>query len=137
MKTSSRNSQIVKYLTTQQILAIHDQMIRRFGGSMGVRDIGLLESAADRPQATFDGVDLYKSLFDKAAALLHSLLKNHPFVDGNKRTALSSAGVFLRMNNSRLLNMHKKELEFALKVENESLSFEQIAEWLKTHTKKI
>jgi len=62
-------------LTPEQVLAIHDQMIKRFGGSHGVRDVGLIESAVVRPQATFDGVDLYTSIFEKAAALLHSILK--------------------------------------------------------------
>jgi len=95
----------VKYLTSQQVLYIHDQMIKRFGGSMGIRDIGLLESAVGRPLASFDGKDLYLDIFYKSAALLQSLLKNHPFVDGNKRTALSSAGLFLRINGY-ILKMH-------------------------------
>ena len=79
----------MKYLTSHRVLFIHDQVIRRTGGSYGVRDLGLLESAVYRPQTTFDAQDLYLSIFDKAAALLQSLLKNHPFIDGNKRTALS------------------------------------------------
>jgi len=124
----------MKYLTPQQILAIHDRMIKLFGGSNGVRDIGLLESAAARPQASFDSVDMYETIFEKAAALLHSLLKNHPFVDGNKRTAVASTGIFLKLNNYRLMNQHEKELEFALKVEDESLSFEDIAVWLKKYS---
>lgn len=124
----------MKYLTSQQILAIHDQMIKHFGGSDGIRDIGLLESAAARPQASFDGVSMYETIFDKAAALLHSLLKNHPFVDGNKRTAIASTGIFLKINKYRLMNQHEKALEFALKVENGSLSFEEIADWLKKYS---
>ena len=127
----------MKYLTPQQILAIHDRMIKLFGGSNGIRDVGLLESAAARPQASFDGEDLYETIFEKAAALLHSLLKNHPFVDGNKRTAVSSTGIFLKINKYKFINTHEKELEFALKVENESLSFEEIAKWLKKHCQKI
>lgn len=103
---------------------------------MGVRDIGLLESAVFRPQASFDDKDLYPGIFDKAAALLQSLLKNHPFVDGNKRTALSSAGLFLRINRYRLKNMHKEEVKFAIRVDNEHLSLEQIADWLKRHSEK-
>ena len=126
----------MKFLSTQQILAIHDRLIVRFGGSHGVRDIGLVESAVGRPQATFGGDYLYPTIFDKAAALLQSLLKNHPFVDGNKRTALSSAGIFLEENGYSLQNMGKEELEFALKVENETLSLEEIAAWLEEHSKK-
>lgn len=112
-------------------------MIKRFGGSMGVRDIGLLESAVARPLVSFDGKDLYPDIFYKSAAFLQSLLKNHPFVDGNKRTALTSAGLFLRVNGYMLKNMHKEEVEFAIRVDNEHLSLSQIVAWLKKYTKRI
>lgn len=137
MKTSSKSSRTVKYLAPQQVLAIHNQMIKRFGGSFGVRDMGLLESAVGRPQASFDGQDLYVDIFDKAAALLQSLLKNHPFVDGNKRTALTSAGVFLKINGYKLVNAHKEEVAFAIRVDNEHLSIEEITKWLKKNSRKI
>lgn len=126
----------MKYLTPQQVIAIHDQLIKRFGGSHGIRDVGLLESAVARPQATYAGEDLYVTVFDKAAALMHSLLKNHQFVDGNKRTALSCAGLFLRMNGYDLQNSGQEELQFALKVENGSLTLEEIASWLEEHSAK-
>jgi len=127
----------VKYLTPQRILAIHDILVKRFGGSLGLRDKGLLESATGRPRASFGGQDLYPTIFEKSAALMHSLLKNHPFVDGNKRTALASTGIFLKLNGYKLKNTHEKELEFALSVENEGVSFEQIAAWLKKNCKKV
>lgn len=126
----------MKYLTPQQVLLIHDQSIKRYGGSSGLRDLGLLESAIARPRSSFDGKDLYRSVFEKSAALMHSLLKNHAFVDGNKRTALASAGIFLRLNGYRLVNTHEKELEFALNVENGSLSIEEIAAWFRKYTRK-
>ncbi len=126
----------MKYLTPQQVLAIHDQLIKRFGGSFGLRDLGLLESAAARPMVTFDEVDLYPTVFEKAAAILHSLLKNHPFVDGNKRTALVSAGLLLKLNGYRLVNKHREELEFAIKVENEGLSFEEIVAWFEENSRR-
>lgn len=126
----------MKYLTPQQVLAIHYQAVEKFGGSHGVRDIGLIESAVARPQASFGGQDLYKSVFAKAAALLQSLLKNHPFVDGNKRTAFVSAGIFLRLNGYKLINVHKEEVEFAVKVDNQNLEAEEIAEWLKKNSRK-
>ncbi|MBI2338168.1 type II toxin-antitoxin system death-on-curing family toxin [Candidatus Daviesbacteria bacterium] len=112
-------------------------MVKRFGGSHGIRDIGLVESAVARPQATFGGKFLYISIFDKAAALLQSLLKNHPFVDGNKRTALTSAGLFLRKNGYRLINSHQKEVEFAIRVDNGNLTIDQISKWLKGISVKI
>jgi len=127
----------IVFLTINQVLFIHDQMVKRFGGSHGIRDIGLIESAVARPQATFGGKHLYSSLFDKAAALLQSLLKNHPFVDGNKRTALVSAGVFLKKNGYKLINNHKQEIEFAIRVDNGNLTVEQISKWLKEHSVKI
>ncbi|MDO8270283.1 MAG: type II toxin-antitoxin system death-on-curing family toxin [Candidatus Levybacteria bacterium] len=126
----------MKYLTPQQVLAIHDQAVKRFGGSHGVRDIGLMESAVARPQASYDGNDLYESIFDKAAALLQSLLKNHPFVDGNKRTALSSAAIFLQLNGYGLINSHNEEIEFAVSVDNQHLSLEEISDWLKKNSER-
>lgn len=127
----------IHYLSVPQVLAIHDQMIKRFGGSAGVRDVGLIKSAIARPQSTFDGSDLYLILFDKAATLLQSLLKNHPFVDGNKRTALTSAGIFLVSNGYRLINKHKQEVIFTLNVANNTLTLQEISLWLKENSTKI
>lgn len=111
-------------------------MVKEFGGLPGIRDIGLVESALGRPQATFDGNDLYGSIFDKTAALLQSLLKNHPFADGNKRTALASAGLFLKINGWNLINSHEEEVEFSIKVDNQNLTISQISKWLKDNSKK-
>lgn len=131
------NKSGIIYLTSAQVLVIHDQAVKRFGGSSGIRDLGLVESAVARPQAGFDGEDLYPGLFAKAAALLQPLLKNHPFVNGNKRTALSSAAIFLQLNGYKLRNNHQKEVEFAVQVDNQHLSLEQISKWLKDHSVKI
>lgn len=125
------------FLTTVQVIFVHDRMIKRFGGSFGIRDHGLIISAVERPKTTFGGEYLYKTIFDKASALLQSILKNHAFIDGNKRTALTSAGIFLRNNGFKLNNSHKEELEFSIKVDNEHLSLEQISKWLKGHATKI
>jgi len=80
----------VNYLTVEEVYLLHRRLIQRTGGSGGLRDPGLLESAVARPQASFDGEDLYPALWLKAAALLHSLVKSHPFVDGNKCTAVTA-----------------------------------------------
>ena len=125
------------FLRIEQVLFIHDQMVKRFGGSLGIRDLGLVKSAVARPKATFGGEYLYVSIFDKAAALLQSLLKNHPFVDGNKRTSLTSTGLFLKKNDHKLINQHKEEVEFAVRVDNGNLTIEQISKWLKIHSVKI
>jgi len=129
-------SSSIKYLSVARVLYIHDRAIKKYGGKAGIRDKGLVESAVGRPQATFDGKDLYKSIFDKAAALLQSLLKNHAFVDGNKRTALASAGLFLKINGWNLVNNHMEEVEFTIKVDNQNLSLEEISKWLKDHSRE-
>ena len=86
------------HLTVDIVREIHATAIARFGGSHGVRDIALLESAVAAPQATLDGKALYSDLSEVAAAYLFYLCRNHPFVDGNKRTALAACIVFLRLN---------------------------------------
>lgn len=126
----------MKYLTVAQVLAIHDQMVKRFGGSHGIRDIGLVESAVARPKGGFGKEEFYKDIYSKAAALLQSLLKNHSFVDGNKRTALASAGIFLKINGYDFRNSGKEEVGFGVKVDNENLTLQQIASFLKSHTKR-
>jgi len=86
------------FLTLDEILSLHEEQIRLFGGSHGVRDTGLIESAIGSAAATFGGEFLHASLFEMAAAYLYGICKNHPFVDGNKRTAAATALVFLDMN---------------------------------------
>lgn len=127
----------MKNLTPQQVLYIHNQVVKRTGGSQGVRDVGLVEAAVFRPQASFGREDLYPMVFLKAVALLQSLLMNHPFVEGNKRTALSSAGIFLKMNGYHLINAKKEEVKFAVQVDNEHLSIEAIASWLEEHVEEM
>lgn len=127
----------IVYLSVPEVLAIHDQAVKRFSGSLGIRDLGLIESAVARPQTTYAGEELYPDIFDKAAVLLQSLLKNHPFVDGNKRTALSSAGIFLKLDGIELQNFHQEEVAFAIRVDNEHLSLEEISSWFRKHSRKI
>lgn len=126
----------MKYLTVADILLLHSLAIDEFGGSHGLRDLGLLESAVMRPQATFDGSDLYKTVHDKAAALLHSLLMNLQFVDGNKRTAMFAVITFLKLNGYQFNTAQKEVVEYALYIEHSQPEIEEIAHWLKEHTKK-
>ncbi len=123
------------FLTLEQVLVIHDDQIERYGGDHGIRDINLFESAIMRPQTTFGGEDLYPTIFDKAAALIHSLILNHPFVDGNKRTGTASAIVFLDINGYQLV-AKKIDLEkFVLGVESKKLDIEDISSWLRSHSR--
>ena len=86
------------YLTVEMVREIHDRAIQSFGGSDGVRDLALLESAVAAPQATFAGRSVFKDTTEVAASYLFYLCRNHPFIDGNKRTALGACIVFLRLN---------------------------------------
>ena len=126
----------MNYLTAEQILFIHYRLIEETGGSHGIRDIALLQSAIARPQASFDNNDLYPDLFTKAASLMHSIIKNHPFIDGNKRTAITSASIFLQRNNYILTASNKELEQFTLKIASENIEIEKIANWFKKHTKK-
>lgn len=87
------------FLTIDDVLAIHAHMIDRYGGSHGIRERGLLESAVAMPEATFAGTELHATLHEQAAAYLFHLVMNHPFVDGNKRVALAAALTFLGLND--------------------------------------
>lgn len=87
------------FLTLDEVLALHADQIERYGGSPGLRDAGLLESALAAPQATFDGAYLHPSPSEMAGAHLFHLVKNHPFVDGNKRIGLATALAFLGLND--------------------------------------
>lgn len=124
------------FLTLEQLLVIHEDQLERYRGSSGIRELGLIESALFRPQSSFGGEDLYPSLFEKASAFMHSLLKNHAFVDGNKRTATVATIVFLDLNGRKLQVEQKELVTFVMKVENESFSLENIASWLKKNCKK-
>lgn len=90
------------FLTLAEVIDIHNDQIRRYGGEDGARDLGLLESAISIPQAGFGGRLLHTSLFEMAAAYAYHISENQPFVDGNKRTALASALIFLEMNDVHL-----------------------------------
>lgn len=126
----------MNYISPDEVLAIHQEMINKFGGSHGLRDIGLLYSAIYRPQASFAGEDLYVSVFAKAAALVHSLLLNHPFVDGNKRIAYVSCARYLYINGYALKASSSEIISFTKNVENKKPSIETISKWLKSHSRK-
>lgn len=122
------------YLTVEQVLFIHMRLIAETGGGAGVRDLDLLASAVGRPQASFGGHDLYPDLYHKAAALLDSLVRNHPFVDGNKRVGIAAAGLFLRRNGLRLTASNAELEQFTLQVARSEASIEPMVAWLKRHS---
>ncbi len=127
----------IVYLTLENVLTIHEDQIIRYGGSSGIGRFPLLESAIFRPQSTFGGEDLYPTIFDKAASFMHSLILNHPFFDGNKRTGTASMLVFLELNNYRLKVSQEQLVNMALSVESKKTNVEQLSLWLKKNSKKI
>jgi death-on-curing protein len=90
------------FLNLEEVLAIHEDRIRKYGGTLGVRDLGLLQSAMGIVEATFGGSFLHVTLFEMAAAYLFHICRHHPFLDGNKRTALACALAFLRLNDHKI-----------------------------------
>jgi len=124
----------MRYLDADEVLLIHERILDKFGGAGGLRNWGLLDSAVNRLRATFDGKDLYPNIFTKAAALGHSLVLNHPFVDGNKRTAWEAMHTFIEENGYSLQAEHDEIIELMLRIEDKSLGVKHIASWLKDHS---
>jgi death-on-curing protein len=115
------------FLTVDEVLAIHGLLIHRFGGSSGLRDPGLLESALFRPRTGY-----YEDLPAMAAALFESLLMNHPFVDGNERVAFFSTDVFVRLNGWRLaVDPHEAHAFLAGSLERGEADFDHLLDWIR------
>lgn len=127
----------MRFLTIEEVLYIHFQVIDRFGGLHGVRDIGGLESAVARPRTTVFENDAYPTLIEKASAMLHSLILNHPFCDGNKRTAFAAAGLFLHLNGISIVGAHQEIEDFVVRAAEKHLSVEAIADWLSRRSKSL
>ncbi len=106
----------MKYLSIEEILILHEYQINTYGRKAGIQDLRMLESAVFRPQTTFDGKDLYEIVFEKAVALLFSIIKNHPFVDGSKRTGLHAAITFLELNGHDIAATDSKLVKLGLDI---------------------
>lgn len=127
----------MRFLSIEEVLYIHFQVIDRFGGLHGVRNVGGLKSALARPRTTVFGDDAYPTFVKKASAMLHSLILNHPFYDGNKRTAFAAVGLFLQLNGVSITCEHQEIEEFVVRVADRHLSVETIADWLSNHTQGL
>jgi len=112
-------------------------LIDKFGGSHGIRDKAALESAISRPFQTFDGNDLYPSVFEKAASLIESILVNHPFIDGNKRTGYTLLRLYLIQNGLDINASQDNKYEFVIDIASGTLKYEGILSWLKSNTSKM
>lgn len=122
-------------LTGQQVLLVHSMMIQMTGGTDGVRDMDLLDSALNVPFQTFDGKEIYSSLLLKAAVMCRSIISNHPFVDGNKRTGIHTMLIFLELNGVKPKYTQKELIELGLGIASGKLDYEAVLNWLVEHTK--
>ena len=125
----------MKHLYPKQVLYLYQQIIQQTGGTVGLRDEGLLESAVYRPRASFGGQDLYTDLFSKAAALGHSIILNHPFVDGNKRVGFEAMRLMLRLNGYDLHAALEVKFDFVMDIAKGKLTEQAIADWLTQHSR--
>ena len=124
------------FLTLAEVLEIHQDQIARYGGHAGVRDIELLKSALGTPAATFGGRFLHSDIFEMAAAYLFHIVRNHPFIDGNKRTGAVAANVFLILNGLELDVTPIVFAKTALSVARGELGKSDLAVFLREHVKK-
>jgi death-on-curing protein len=121
----------VGYLSVEQVRALHADQLRLYGGATGLRDKGALESAPARPTMTFGGEDLYEDLASKASALMHSLVLNHPFVDGNKRVAAHAAILFVEFNGQTFLATPGELVQMTLAVAEGKVAVEALTIWFR------
>jgi death-on-curing protein len=121
------------FLTLDEIIAVHSDQFERYGGSLGVRDWGLLKSAIAMPAASFGGQYLHSDLYEMAAAYLFHLVQNHPFIDGNKRVGAAAADVFLTMNDLQLTAEQDDYAELVLAVARGETSKSAAAEFFRAH----
>lgn len=123
----------MKVLSQSQVLLLHKQLIKRYGGSEGLRDSGLLDAVLNGPFQTFDNAELYPSLLEKAARLAYSLVCDHPFIDGNKRIGAHAMLVFLAINGVQLTYMDQEMIDLFLNLAAGKISSEDLLHWLQTH----
>ena len=119
----------------EEVLEIHELMIQRYGGGKGIRDMQMLISAIERPFQSFDKEELYPTDFDKAAALMESIISNHPFIDGNKRTGYSVAALFLLAKGIEIISSEDDAYSIVIQIASGQINHTQITNWLKANTK--
>lgn len=120
----------------REVEIIHSLLIEKFGGSKGIRDKSLLESALSRPFATFGGIDLYPTAIEKAAAIIESILINHPFIDGNKRTGYVLMRLLLLHEKHDIEATENEKFDFVVSISMGKMDIEEIKAWIKGKIKK-
>jgi death-on-curing protein len=123
----------MRYLTLNELLQLHRHLVEQFGGSVGIHSVEALESALAQPRMTFSGEDLYPTIVEKAAALGFSLIRNHPFVDGNKRTGHAAMEIFLILNSNEIDASVDEQERIILQLAAGELERKAFDEWLRDH----
>lgn len=123
----------MRSLSLAEVLALHRQVIEQSGGAQGILDLRALESALAQPHMTFDGDELYPSIVEKAAALGFSMIKNHPFVDGNKRTGHAAMETFLVLNGYEISASVDEQEHMILQVTTGAMARQEFTAWLRAH----
>jgi len=123
----------MRYLTLNDVLELYRRIIQQSGGSLGIRDLGALESAVAQPRMTFGNQELSPTIIEKAAALAFSLIQNHPFVDGNKRTGHGAMETFLVLNGFEINATLDEQEQVVLQVASGKLGRGQLIAWLRGH----
>ena len=119
--------------TVETVVTIHSELIRHIGGSSGIRDENLLDMSVNAPFQTFDGVDLYPTVVDKAAHLTYSLIKNHPFIDGNKRIGITVMLIFLKANGIEISCTNEELAALGWGLADDSITKTALVEWIISH----
>ena len=122
-------------ISEKEVVEIHDILIERFGGSKGIRDRELLNSAINRPYQTIDGKDLYGTSIEKAATILESIVKNHPFSDGNKRTGYVLARLLLMSHHLDIYANQEDKYQQVISISKGEIDFDEIKDWLKKNVR--
>lgn len=123
----------MKTIAIQEVLRFHKNIIEKTGGSDGIRDYSLIDSALNRAFATFDGKDLYESVIDKIAAVTTSLIKNHGFIDGNKRIGVAVMLLLLKLNHIKINYTQSDLIKFGLSVASGKLHEQEVKQWIEKH----
>jgi death on curing protein len=117
------------------VLHVHEKLLEEFGGGKGIRDLGLLEAAISRPFLTFEKIDLYPNAEEKAAAIIESIVKNHPFIDGNKRTGYVMMRLMLLSYQKDIDTSESEKYKFVIKIASSEIEFEDIVSWITSKVK--
>ncbi|KXG90887.1 type II toxin-antitoxin system death-on-curing family toxin [Fannyhessea vaginae] len=123
----------MKYLTREQVMKLHQVLIETSGGSLGIRDEGMLDSALKTPLQTFDKRELFPTILDKATRLAFGLIKNHPFIDGNKRIGTHAMLIFLALNNIMLSYKDEELIDIIFKVASDRADENDLYNWIENH----